>query len=550
MSFISGIETAITNFFSSASDTFTGVVNFGANIINGVQNAVQGVVNSIANIAQGLYNGLLTIGSDIVNFFGQLGGAIWHALVSFGITIGAYFYTAWHTLSSAVYGVGQRLSNAFEFIGKFFGNAIGAIGIAVHNLGEWLYHGVRSISDALIQIGIFGYNLYLDVRNILTGVWNYIVSYYASQIQSWVNVAHGIETFAGDVIGYFKSLFDDLLYVPEDVSKYVASKISNVVPRVVAYNLFFEEMRALDRVADNLAKNIFLNGKVSPLSRMVPPLLVKFFSPFIAGLTALFTQETLTRFFPEFTGVSPMPRKSTATPPTSSISSLLSSASPLSPITSQFTGSQPSLPPPISVSPPQIQQLQRYVVGVKQVDAIELVQLPTVSNSIRSPFPNTATILEQLGVNGTLVVSPAQVLSLTEQDTVTPIPFAELRIKTVSETDTVDVEFSGGVIVNTYILGIPLCQLPSTLPPGSSFPPSDTIEDNVSLCLEPLSSVGDTANGVSSQFESPAPPSAVKVSDNARASVSLFSSTAPPLAQSVKDSVSGSVSTYQSSTQP
>ncbi|AZI75863.1 hypothetical protein SBFV3_gp28 [Sulfolobales Beppu filamentous virus 3] len=550
MSFISGIETAISNFFSGASDTFSGVVNFGSNIINGVQNAVQGVLHGLTNIAQGIYNGLLTIGNDIATVFGQLGGAIWHALVSFGVTAGTFFYEAFHTVASAVYGFGQRIASSLEYVGKWIWNALGVIGQALHNVGNWLYNAMYQLSNVFIDWLRFQYDIYLDLRNIFVAIWNWLVTAFQNIVNLFIDIGKTIESFGNDALSFLHSLYSDILHLPEDVSKYVATKMSNVIPRVVAYNLFFEEMKALDRVADNLARNITLTDRGFSLSRVFSPILVKVFSPFIAGFTSLLAQETLTKFFPEFSGVTPQQRKTLPTPPSSTISNSLSAVNPLTSITSIFTGTKPSPQTALTVQPPQLQSFQRYVVGVKQVDAITLLELPTVSNEVRSPFPNSATILEQVGVNGTLLVSPAQVESFNIADSVGITTFASLRLKTVTESDTIDVYSESGVFVNTFILGIPLCPLPSTLSAGSNFQPSDYISDNVELCLEPLSSVGQSEDAQATTYSSPYTPNAIKETNSITGKASVFTSTAPPNAISTTDSVSGSASTYSSSSAP
>jgi len=541
MSFIEGIEKDITNFFSGASDTFSGVVNFGSNIVNGIQNAVQGVVHSIANIAQGLYNGLMSIGSDIANVFGQLGGAIWHGLVSFATSFGSFFYEAFHIVASAVYGAFQRIGSAFEYIGKWVWSGITHIGDALHSAGEWLYNGFVAIGSALSQLPVVFSSIYADIKNFFAVIWNGLVTVGGDILNALVSFVQGVEGLFNGAIDYVGNVFNDLMYAPEDASKYVVSKVASVLPKVVAYNLFFEEMKSLDRLAENLATK-----------KTLAPILLKIGSPFIAGFTSLMAESAIGSFFPEIVGVSAVPRKQVTTPPKSSISSSISIPNPFQPVPTTYTPPPITQPPPASVQLQQAQTFEKYVVGVRENDEELLTELPTVSNKIVSPYPNSVTAIDQLSVNGYIVQITREFVSFSTINGIYVLPYAKLRITKLSEEDTVNVNFAGGVSIQTYLLGIPICLPPATNAPTSNISGAinEGIESNVQMCLEIGNVMGDSLLASTSLFSSGILPAEYTQQDTVTTSTSIFSSGILPAEYTQQDTVTTSVSIYASSSAP
>jgi len=541
MSFISGIEKDITNFFSGASDTFSGVVNFGSNIVNGIQNAVQGVVHSIANIAQGLYNGLMSIGTDIANVFGQLGGAIWHGLVSFATSFGSFFYEAFHIVASAVYGAFQRIASGFEFIGKWIWSGVTHIGDALYSAGEWLYNGFVSIGTALSQIpAVFG-DIYADIKNFFATIWNGLVTVGGDILNALTSFATGVEDLFNGAIDYVGNVFNDLMYAPEDASKYVVSKVASVLPKVVAYNLFFEEIKSLDRLAENMATK-----------KTLASILLKVFSPFVAGFTSLMAESAIGSFFPEIVGISAVSRKQVTTPPQSNIASSISIPNPFQPVTPTYTPPTTTQPSPASVQLSQAQTFEKYVVGVREDDEELLTSLPTVSNKLVSPYPNSVTAIDQLEINGYIVQTTREFISFSTIDGVYVLPYAKLKVTKVTESDTVNVNFVGGVSVQTYLLGIPIC-----LPPANNAPTSNIsgainegIESNIQVCLEIGNVIGDSVSASTSPFSSGILPAEYTQQDTVTASASIFSSGILPAEYTQQDTATASVSLYSSSSAP
>jgi len=519
MSFISGIEQDITNFFSGASDVFSGVVNFGSNIVNGIQNAVQGVIHSIANIAQGLYNGLMSIGSDIASIFGELGGAIWHGLVSFATAFGSFFYEAFHIIASAVFGAFQRVANAFEFIGKWIWGGIVHIGDALYGVGEWLYNGFREIGFALSQLPIIFSYIYADIKNFFATVFNGLLIVGGDIINALVSFVRDVENLFNEAVDYVVDIFNDLLYVPEDVSRYVATKIAKVLPKVVAYNLFFEEMKSLDRLAENMATK-----------KTLAPILLKIGSPFIAGLTSLMVESAINSFFPEITGVTALQRKQVTLPPKSSITQNINIPNPFQSVSSTYTTPTSTQQSGVNVQLNLPQTFQKYIVGVRENDEEILTSLPTISNKLVSPYPNSATAIDQLSIEGYIAQITRGFTTFSITNSVYAMPYAILKISKVREQDTVNVEFQGGVTVQTYVLGIPVC-----LPPANNAPVSNVnsainegIESSVQACLEIGNIMSDSVSESVSIFSNSYIKAKYTQSDTLSVSISLYSSSSPP----------------------
>jgi hypothetical protein len=508
MSFINGVEQDITNFFSGASDTFSGVVNFGSNIVNGVQNAIQGVVHSIANIAQGIYNGILSIGSDITSIFGELGGAIWHGLVSFATSFGTFFYEALHIVASAVYG-------AFQWIWS----GIVHIGDALAGVGEWFYNGFREIGSALSQLPVVLGFVYADIKSFFATIWNGLVAVGSDIINALTSFATGVEDLFNGAIDYVGNVFNDLKYVPEDASKYVTSKIASVLPKVASYNLFFEEMKSLDRLAENMARK-----------KTFAPILLKIGSPFIAGFTSLIAENAINSFFPEITGVNGLQRTQVNTPPKSDVASNIAVPSPFQPVSSTYTPPTVTQPSRASVQIKPAQTFEKYVVGVRENDEEVLTSAPIISNKLVSPYPNSANVIDQLEINGYIVQTTREFISFSTIDTIYVIPYAQLRIKKVKESDTVNVQFQGGVSISTYILGVPICPLPSTTAPvgNVSNAINEGIDSNVEVCLEIGNVAGDSLSASTSPFSTGILPAQYMQSDNVTASASIYASSSAP----------------------
>jgi len=519
MSFINGIEQDITNFFSGASDTFSGVVNFGSNIVNGVQNAIQGVVHSIANIAQGIYNGILDIGTDIVNIFGELGGAIWHGLVSFATSFGTFFYEAFHIVASAVYGAFQRVASAFEYVGKWIWGGVVHIGDALSSAGEWLYNGFREIGYSLMQLPVIFGDIYADIKNFFATIWNGLVAVGGDILNALTSFASGVEDLFNGAVDYVGNVFNDLKYAPEDASKYLTSKIASVLPKVASYNLFFEEMKSLDRLAENMATK-----------KTLTPILLKIGSPFIAGFTSLILESALNSFFPEVTGVSASQRTPVKAPPKSDVTSKISIPNPFQPVSSSYTPPTVTQPPSAKVQLKQPQTFEKYVVGVRENDEEILTALPTVSNKLVSPYPNSATAIDQFSVDGYIVQTTREFISFSTIDSVYVLPYAQLKITKVSEEDTVNVSFQGGVSVQTYLLGIPICVLPSTTAPVSNVSGAinEGVESSVEMCLEIENVAGDSVSASVSTSLSSLVLAQLTPQDSVSASVSIYASSSAP----------------------
>jgi hypothetical protein len=541
MSFISGIEQDITNFFSGASDTFSGVVNFGSNIVNGVQNAIQGVIKSIANIAQGIYNGILSIGNDIANIFGQLGGAIWHGLVSFATSFGAFFYEAFHIIASAVYGAFQRVANGFEYIGKWLWSGITHIGDALYGVGEWLYHGFREIGYSLMQLPVIFGNIYADIKAFFATIWNGLVIVGQDILNALISFTSSVENLFNGAIDYIGNLFNDLMYVPEDASKYITSKIASTLPKVVAYNLFFEEMKSLDRMAENMAKR-----------KTFTPILLKTFSPFIAGFTSLMAESAINSFFPEITGVSALQRKQVTTPPKSSITSQINIPNPFQSVSPSYTQPTVTQPPSVSMKLSSPKTFEKYIVGVRENDEELLTALPIVSNKLLSPYPNTATTVDQLNIYGYIVQTTRQFISYSETDNVYILPYAKLRLAKISESNAVNIQFEGGVNIQTYLLGIPLCQPPSNNAPVSNISGAinEGVDSSVSVCLEPDNVAPDSVSASISLSLTNLELAEGTQQDNINATASLSLSSLQVAQGTQQDSTNATVSLYASSTQP
>jgi len=545
MSFINGIEQDITNFFSGASDTFSGVVNFGSNIVNGVENAIQGVVHSIANIAQGIYNGILTIGNDIATIFGQLGGAIWHGLVSFATSFGTFFYEAFHIVASAVYGAFQRISNAFEYIGKWIWSGIVHIGDALSSAGEWLYNGFREIGYSLLQLPVIFGDIYADIKSFFATIWNGLVAVSGDILNALTTFTSSVEGLFNGAVDYVGNVFNDLKYVPEDASKYVTSKIASVLPKVASYNLFFEEMKSLDRLTENMARK-----------KTLTPILLKIGSPFIAGLTSLLTESAIQSFFPEITGVNALSRTQVNTPPKSNVTSKINIPNPFQSVSSSYTPLTVTQPPSANVQLNQPYTFEKYVVGVRENDEEILTALPTVNNKLVSPYPNSVTAIDQMSINGYIVQKTREFISFSAIDNVNVLPYAQLKVTKVSEQDTVNVNFVGGISVQTYLLGVPICLPPANNAPVSSISDAinEGVESSIEMCLEIENVAGDSVSASASVFLSGILPGRSPVQytqQNAvTASTSVFSSGILPAQYTQQDAVTATVSTYSSSSAP
>jgi len=170
------------------------------------------------------------------------------------------------------------------------------------------------------------------------------------------------------------------------------------------------------------------------------------------------------------------------------------------------------------------------VVGVRENDAEILTALPTVSNKLVSPYPNSVTAIDQMSVNGYIVQKTREFISFSTTYGVYVLPYAQLKITKVSEEDNVNVNFVGGVSVQTYLLGIPVCLLPANNAPTSNISGAinEGIDSNVQMCLEIENVMGDSVSASTSIFNNPYIPAQYMQSDIATASVSIYSNSSPP----------------------
>jgi hypothetical protein len=156
--------------------------------------------------------------------------------------------------------------------------------------------------------------------------------------------------------------------------------------------------------------------------------------------------------------------------------------------------------------------------------------LPTVANKLVSPYPNSVTAVDQLEINGYIVQITREFVSFSTIDGVYVIPYAQLKVTKVTESDTVNVNFAGGVSVQTYLLGIPIC-----LPPANNAPVGNVsgainegIESEMQVCLEIGNVMSDSLSAQTSLFSSAILQAEYTQEDTVTASVSIYTSSSAP----------------------
>jgi hypothetical protein len=110
------------------------------------------------------------------------------------------------------------------------------------------------------------------------------------------------------------------------------------------------------------------------------------------------------------------------------------------------------------------------------------------------------------------------------------LPYAQLKISKLSEEDVVDIDFAGGISIQTYLIGIPICLPPSNNAPVSNISGAinEGIESNVQMCLEIGNVMSDSVSESVSIYYSPSAPSQYTQSESISTSVSIYSSPSAP----------------------
>jgi len=172
-----------------------------------------------------------------------------------------------------------------------------------------------------------------------------------------------------------------------------------------------------------------------------------------------------------------------------------------------------------------------------------LTALPTVNNKLVSPYPNSVTAIDQMSVNGYIVQKTREFISFSAIDNVNVLPYAQLKVTKVSEKDTVNVNFVGGISVQTYLLGVPICLPPANNAPVSSISGAinEGVESSIEMCLEIENVMGDSVSASASVFSSGILPGRSPVQytqqDAVTASTSVFSSGILPAQYTQQDDV-------------
>jgi len=478
-SFISGIETDISNFFSGVSDQVNGVINFGTNIASSIHQAVQGVINGIASIGNGLINGIKTFGTDIIDALSNTAFAIWHGLVSFGSIIGGFFQTAMHTLSSAIYGAFTKIHDALIDAWKNITNAFNTFVTNFINA----FNDFRA--DLLKVAGIF-VDIYNDIKPILVTIWNNLVQGFEDFFLALPNFATDIFNFFNGLVTGFNDFINDILYMPEDLSKYVAGKTSSVLSRLVDFNVLMETVKHSDRVASNMA--IKSPGKA---------MLYKLASPFIGLIAGAIAKAVIDMGYSEFSQVSGTERKTVTPPQTNNVFSKYSLQYNLPQVNSN-TVPKPSHS---ETTPVTAQYISHYVVGAREDDILALDNNVTLYNKLVSPYPNTQVVVDQLGVIGSIVqiTRPA---FIREYEYVYAIStFFAINALTYKSVDTVPVNSVIGVFKKTYIPGLPICP---TVPSELSLSQPNEIYTYVYDCL-PIQDVNSSQFNLSMSYSTQLP---------------------------------------------
>jgi len=221
-------------------------------------------------------------------------------------------------------------------------------------------------------------------------------------------------------------------------------------------------------------------------------------------------------------------------------------------VSSSYTPPTITQPSRTSVQLNQPYTFEKYVVGVRENDTEILTALPTINNKLVSPYPNSATAIDQMSVNGYIVQKTREFISFSTTNGVYVLPYAQLKVTKVSEEDNVNVQFQGGVSVQTYLLGIPICLPPANDAPVSSISGAinEGVESSVQMCLEIENLMSDSMSVSTSPFSSGILPSQYMQYDTVTPSISLYSSLSAPVQYTQSDTTTASVSLYSSSSAP
>ena len=132
------------------------------------------------------------------------------------------------------------------------------------------------------------------------------------------------------------------------------------------------------------------------------------------------------------------------------------------------------------------------------------------------------------------------------------LQYAQLKVTKLSEEGAVNVQFQGGVSVQTYLIGVPICLPPSNDAPVSSISGAinEGVESSVQMCLEMENVMGDSISASTSPFLSGILPAQYTQEDTVTVPTSLFSSGILPVQYTQSDTATASVSLYSSSSAP
>ncbi len=512
INFIEGVGSDITSFFSGASNVVGGVVNFGSNLVNNIKSGIEAIVNGIGNIGNAIFRGISTLGSDLVSLFGDIGGAIVHAAVTFGSLFATGIMNAFHDIASALFGGLHRVASAFEDFAKWAWSGIVHLADVVYGGFEYVYHALREFaeiaSNALLAFGTAVYN---DLKVVFTAVWNGLVAVGQDIVNFFSGLASLPEDLANAVISFANDVVDDFANIPGNIAKFLATRMTAVMPRLVGWNTFWLTLRGMKDLASAMA--IRSPGK---------SLLAYVSSPLVAYLASILSSSIVPAAFPETSTSSDPTSMVVPQFPQSNVSKRLvppNIFTPVSnsPISPGYTASSFSR----TVSPPK--QVKHYVVGASVSDTLDLDNNVQVYNKLTSPFPLSAELVDDVAIVGNIVQTQAPVLSLSYADDLSTYNTALLRILAKSYSDTVDVDYTADVEVLTFVPGEPICTELSPL--SSSTTTSDVVDVTPSTCVPTSNAVAETVDAdvsVPSSIVELVPPSATP-SDIVGADVSVSS---------------------------
>ena len=157
-----------------------------------------------------------------------------------------------------------------------------------------------------------------------------------------------------------------------------------------------------------------------------------------------------------------------------------------------------------------------------------------------------------MSINGYIVQKTREFISFSAIDNVNVLPYAQLKVTKVSEQDTVNVNFVGGISVQTYLLGVPICLPPANNAPVSSISDAinEGVESSIEMCLEIENIVADSVSAPTSLLSNGILPAQYTQQDAVTASTSLFSSGILPAQYTQQDAVTASTSLFSSGILP